>query len=198
MDTTTKSGVFARELNLISNNALRGFIERCLDAAPDYFFEMGASSTGKYHPAYTLGNGGLIRHTKAAVAIAAELMRLEMYAHIKTDWDYIIAALIMHDSCKKGYPQESQYTTFDHPLAASRFIIDRMNAENPNDDIFGTMIGHVCALIDSHMGQWTTDRDGQEILPKPKSAAQKFVHMCDFLASRKFITITNPDGTPLK
>lgn len=195
--SNNKSEIFTKELNYISNNALRGFIERCLDAAPDYFYEMGASSTGKYHPAYTLGKGGLIRHTKAAVAIAVELMRLEMYAHIKTDWDYIVAALILHDSCKKGYPNESTYTTFDHPLAASRFIIERLNSEQPTDDAFQFMIGKVCGLIDSHMGQWTTDREGKEILPKPKSASQKFVHMCDFLASRKFITITKTDGTPL-
>lgn len=192
-----KSAIFADELNLINNHALRGFISRALDNAPDYFFEMGASSTGKYHPAYTLGKGGLIRHTKAAVAIAASLMGLEMYAHIKAEWDYIIAALIMHDSCKKGYPNESEYTTIDHPLAASRFIIECMNKEQPADDAFQFIIGKVCALIDSHMGQWTTDRDGREILPKPRSAAQKFVHMCDYLASRKFITVTKASGAPL-
>lgn len=68
-----KSTVFQKELNLIKDTNLRDFIAICLDNAPDYFFEMPASSTGKYHPEYTLGEGGLVRHTKAAVAIAADL-----------------------------------------------------------------------------------------------------------------------------
>ena len=38
------------------------------------------------------------------------------------------------------------------------------------------------------MGQWNTDyRTKKEILPKPKTAAQKFVHQADYLASRKYL-----------
>ena len=39
------------------------------------------------------------------------------------------------------------------------------------------------------MGQWNTDYNGNEILPLPKNRYQKFVHMCDFLASRKFFNV---------
>ena len=46
----------------------------------------------------------------------------------------------------------------------------------------------LCGCIASHMGQWSTDyKTGREILPKPKTAAQKYVHMADYLASRKFL-----------
>lgn len=191
-----KSDIFDNELSLINNNALRGFIARALDNLPDYFYEMPASTTGKYHPRYTLGTGGLVRHTKAAVAIAAELMRLDMYSHIKKDWDYIIAALIMHDSVKKGKQGGGDWTAFDHPLQAADYLTNRAHAENVTE-ILDPALDIICGLIRSHMGQWTTDRDGHEILPKPLTASQKFVHMCDFLASRKFITVTKPDGTPL-
>lgn len=37
------------------------------------------------------------------------------------------------------------------------------------------------------MGPWTTDYQGNEILEKPKTKYQNFVHMCDYLASRKAI-----------
>ena len=39
------------------------------------------------------------------------------------------------------------------------------------------------------MGPWTKDYKGNEVLPKPVNKYQKFVHMCDYLASRKFLNI---------
>jgi hypothetical protein len=41
------------ELSYIVNDNLRNFIAQCLDGLPDYFRHMGASTSGKYHPAYT-------------------------------------------------------------------------------------------------------------------------------------------------
>ena len=43
--------------------------------------------------------------------------------------------------------------------------------------------------IKTHMGPWITDYDGNEVLEKPKTKYQNFVHMCDFLASRKCILV---------
>ena len=90
------------ELNLIQNEQLKTLAQRLVIQLPDYFFEVAASSTGKYHPSYSLGQGGLLRHTKAAVRIAAELLRLEMYSSLKPAQDYIIIALILHDGWKHG------------------------------------------------------------------------------------------------
>ena len=39
------------------------------------------------------------------------------------------------------------------------------------------------------MGYWNTDFDGNEILPRPKTKYEKFVHMCDFLSSKKFLDV---------
>lgn len=39
------------------------------------------------------------------------------------------------------------------------------------------------------MGQWNCDRDGKVILPKPIALNEQFVHMCDYLASRKIIEV---------
>ena len=50
-------------------------------------------------------------------------------------------------------------------------------------------IEFVCDAIKTHMGPWTTDYDGVEVLEKPKTKYQNFVHMCDFLASRKFLEV---------
>ena len=63
-----KSKYFEREIALIKNEDYRKFIIDYLDnECPSYFWEIGASSSGKYHPKFSQGEGGLVRHTKAVV-----------------------------------------------------------------------------------------------------------------------------------
>ena len=66
--------VFKIELGYIKNDRIRKSCLAMINVLPDYFFEIEASSTGKYHPSYSLGKGGLVRHTKAAVRIAFDLL----------------------------------------------------------------------------------------------------------------------------
>ena len=74
-----KTETFEQELSLIQDAERRLFVSRCLENVADYFFEVPASSTGKYHPEYSLGRGGLVRHTKAAVKIANNMLQLNMF-----------------------------------------------------------------------------------------------------------------------
>ena len=80
------------EIELIKNEELKKFAYFCMDKVPKYFFKVAASSTGKYHPSYTLGEGGLVRHVKAAVKIANSLLDLEQNQDLNRDC--IIFALI--------------------------------------------------------------------------------------------------------
>lgn len=188
------NSIFETELNFIGTPIMKDFVNFCLNEAPEYFYTMPASTTGKYHPAYTLGNGGLVRHVKAAVRIAQALLRLEQYELLPSD--LIISALILHDIIKKGNA-DSQYTVTEHPLLACDFIEACLEKSKGSLvcihglDTFTTfeaVTPELCALIKSHMGQWNTDKFGREVMPKPSSEAEKFVHLCDYLASRKFIT----------
>ena len=54
-------------LNTIINDDIREFAEVLVEGLPNYIWHVGASSTGKYHPAYSLGDGGLMRHQIAVV-----------------------------------------------------------------------------------------------------------------------------------
>ena len=54
-------------LNTIVSDDIREFAEVLVEGLPDYIWHVGASSTGKYHPAYSLGDGGLMRHQIAVV-----------------------------------------------------------------------------------------------------------------------------------
>ena len=62
---------FEEELQLIKDDGIRDLVVEVLKTVKDDFFHAPASSTGKYHPDYALGDGGLYRHTRAAVKIAA-------------------------------------------------------------------------------------------------------------------------------
>lgn len=187
MKKTEKVDVFKEEINYIKDSSLRGDLKILIGLLPDYFFEVPASSTGKYHPAFSLGDGGLVRHTKAAVRIAYELLNnntvgAKFSLH---DKDLILIALTLHDGVKSGM-EHSKYTRFDHPLLASKLIMENKGKVSMEVDD----LRKVCSMIESHMGEWTYDNyQKKEVLPKPKTAEQRFVHMCDFLASRKFLDI---------
>ena len=181
-DDMNKKDVFKQELNYIVDEEIRESLAIMIDKIPDYFFKIPASSTGKYHPAYTQGEGGLVRHTKSAVRMAYELFGI--YKFPQRTKDLIIMALVLHDSVKKG-EEETQYTLFDHPLVACEFLKKYKNDLKLNNDD----INFVCECISSHMGKFNTSNYSDVILPIPKTPEQKFVHMCDYLASRKVINI---------
>ena len=108
--------VFEKELKMILNPNIRKFAEEAIKTFPDYFFEIGASSTGKHHPAYALGFGGLVRHTQAAIKIAAELFKIESYNFTDDEKDLIIASLICHDAWKHG-TDFAKFTIDTHRLS---------------------------------------------------------------------------------
>lgn len=173
-----KETIFLRELGAIKDEKIRNEVKRLVSLCPDYFFTIPASSTGKYHPDYALGEGGLVRHSKAAVFFAIQLLQLEMFEKLQSERDIIIGSLILHDCIKTD---GTQYTKAEHPILACKFIEENCI----NVDIAFKL----CDLIKPHMGQWNTDYQGNAILPKPTSPAQKFVHLCDYLASRKNVEL---------
>ena len=187
-----KIEVFKKEINYIKDVDRRKDLKTLINLLPDYFFEIPASSTGKYHPSFALGEGGLVRHTKVAVRIAHELLENNTVGmkFSDKDKDSIIMALTLHDGLKSGIDHE-KYTRFDHPLLISKLIME--NKDKLTLDI--DEIRKMCSMIESHMGEWTYDSyQKKEVLPKPRTAEQRFVHMCDFLASRKYLDVKFEDN----
>ena len=90
----------------------------------------------------------------------------------------------MHDGFKYGKKKE-QYTRFDHPLIASEVIMKNQNKliMNIND------LRKLCMMIESHMGKYNKDYNGNEVLPLPRNEMERFLNRCDYLASRKFLNI---------
>lgn len=181
-----KIKVFEKELNYIKNNSYKEDLKILINLLPDYFFEIPASSTGKYHPKYALGDGGLVRHTKVVVRIGYELLNNESigFSFKEEEKDLLLMAMLLHDGLKSGINHE-RYTRFDHPLLISKLILDNKDKLSLND----YEITLVRNAIEAHMGQWNVDYNGNEVLPKPHNKYQRFVHMCDFLASKKFLEV---------
>ena len=190
-----KKEIFYDEINYIKDESLRKSLGKLIELLPDYFFKEPATSTGKYHPEYAQGEGGLLRHTKAAVRIGYELLQdLSISKKYTNHEKYLmLMALLLHDGFKKGLVEE-RYTRFDHPLIAAKIILDNASEVglSKEDATF------ISDAIKTHMGDYTVDYSGNEVLEKPHTKYQNFVHMCDYLASRKCLILPFDEHNNIK
>ena len=172
--------LFEREINLIVDEDLRMAVKSYMEeAVPDYFWTDGASSSGKYHPQFAQGEGGLVRHTKAVVMFAEELLRMSSYAYMKEEYkDYVIAACIVHDTMKYGIDEYDKSQYKDHARNAADYFAQWCRECGCPCSEFLTN------AIAAHMGQWSTERED-----RPFTNIDRCVHLADYMASRSFIDI---------
>jgi len=199
--TENQMNFVAPILNTFINEDIKNFAVTLLNDLPDYVWHVGASSTGKYHPEYSLGDGGLMRHQVAVVRFLNFFFELEQYNIGMTDreMDLMRVAALIHDGRKSGNQEDyekSKYTRFDHPVRMANVVRETDGLENAEKDF----IAH---CIESHMGQWNVDKKTKFELPKPLDDYQRFVHLADYLASRKdlIMTFENPmvnDAEPVQ
>jgi uncharacterized protein (DUF3820 family) len=173
----------------IANEDIREFATVLVEGLPNYIWEVGASSTGKYHPAYSLGVGGLMRHQIAVVRFLNYFFELEQYntKFTSREMDLMRVAGLVHDGRKSGEQSDyerSKFTKFDHPIQMANVIRSYDGQYLSHDEL--EFMAH---CIESHMGQWSTDRKSSVVLPKPIDEYQYFVHLADYLASRKDLTM---------
>lgn len=197
MTKEPKHNTFVYALGSIENKLIRKTVEVFLSRyVPLYFWSIPASTSGRYHPDYALGEGGLVRHTKASVKIAISLFPL--YNFTQYEKDVIISSLLLHDTFKCGTQldyEDEQHTRFEHPILASdtfyvvSFDIISTILQQKTSPILFPWVNEICSCISSHMGQWCENENSSFILPTPKTELEKFVHLCDYLASRKFLEV---------
>ena len=118
--------------------------------------------------------------------MAYELYQITPYDKLFTrrEKDCMLLGLLIHDGLKKGNPEE-KYTRFDHPILVAEYV-KKMQEQTGLSKEEAEFISHV---VKTHMGKWNTDYNGNEVLEVPKDRYQYFVHMCDYLASRKVINV---------
>lgn len=183
-----KSNLFEPLLETFENPDIKAFARACIHTIPNYFWDVGASSTGKYHPKYALGDLGLARHTCAVVRFLNHIFSIDCYRNDFTarERDLLRVAGLMHDSRKSGSDADfmkNKYTRFQHPILAAD-VVRKQKGLLPEEEI-----ALVADTIEAHMGQWNKDWRSGTVLPLPKTKYQKILHLADYLASRKDIEV---------
>ena len=180
MNTVERIELFQRKLSYISDNKLKEFVKILLDNADDYFFEVPASSSGKYHPAFSLGDGGLVRHTKAVAYFTNELIRpsIEFDKITRYEGDCLIVAAIAHDMKKQGDGSEG-HTVKEHPKLASDYLW-KMWREHGRKLLSEETLEYIADVVECHMGPWQD--------PCPETRPELIVFYADYIASRREIS----------
>lgn len=187
MNRADKIAMFSKEIGDITDGALRKLATEIIACADDYFFTIPASSTGKNHPPFSLGEGGLVRHTKCVVYMVECLCEsFNIDEHKK---NMLIVAALAHDIKKQGDCAEGLgHTVHEHPLLAAQYVCEVYFASDiviPNG-----IVSLIANMISSHMGKWGAHPKyikDKEPLPLPQTECEKILQAADYIASRKEI-----------
>lgn len=179
--------LFANELNDIKNDLLREFAIQLLLNAQDYFFVVPASSSGKYHPCFARGEGGLVKHTRCVVFYAE--CNAESFNFSQHDKDLIIISALAHDIKKQGNDNNGKHTVWEHPELAHDFILE-MQTKYPHlisiDDAKIIANAVLC-----HMGKWAHNKEfvkTRKQYPMPNTLFEYALQSADYIASRTELT----------
>ena len=180
MANEEKISCFAFELSEIKDEKLKKFLTIILEGTGDWFYHDPASTSGKYHPKFALGDGGLMRHTRSVAYWAKELCRTELFDVNERQAELLYVAAILHDIRKHtasgGYVQKHARGAYDLILATQ--------AEHP-ELISKDEAQYMADAVSTHMGIWGV-KDGER---KPTTDAEKLLHIADYSASRKEISM---------
>jgi hypothetical protein len=187
MNRADKIAMFSKEIGDITDGNLRQLATEIIACADDYFFTIPASSTGKNHPPFSLGEGGLVRHTKCVVYMVeclCESFNIDEYKK-----DMLIVAALAHDIKKQGDCRDGLgYTVHEHPLLAARYVCEVYFASDIV--ILDGVVGIIAEMISTHMGKWGANPKyigNKKPLPFPQTECEKILQAADYLASRKEI-----------
>ena len=174
------SEVFKDDLERIKNIGLRDIIISVLDHYVNPInFEKPASSTGKHHPPFALGYGGLVRHTKAVVQLLTAIQETRP----SLNWDCLYAAAILHDMWK--YSTSSKWTVKDHAKRAADNLA--FVATTISDPILKGDINFIADIVKSHMGRFDDPEFdiNADILPEEIV----ILHYADMIVSRSWYRV---------
>lgn len=174
---------FVEVANYIVDEDLRAFVLHFLEeCTPTYFWTDGASSSGKYHPKFAQGVGGLVRHTIAGAIFMEEVLRMSPYCYLTDEHkDFCRAAILLHDTRKYGKEHEPNKAEYKLHAPNAAFAV----AEEW--EVFFDFDSHapewLLSAIRSHMGQWSEKEH------RPMTNIDRAVHTADYWASRSMIDI---------
>ena len=177
--------VFAKELSLIEHGPIRRFVVEAFNqSCPGYFWYIPAAS--KHHPPICRQVGGLVHHTKLAVAFADQFSEIADPTNVVSTvtHDMIIAATLIHDMMKRGDTDDELDTFGSHGDAKGnhgRYCAKQLEYLEDSLDGFGS---HILSAVALHMGRWTGDVDKWELQRLEDDEVTRGCHLADYTASR--------------
>jgi len=190
---------FYNELEMLDDIKIRKFTKEVLiKYAPKYFWEVPASTSGKYHLPEECAPGGLVKHVKKVVVIADQMMRgLGWFGHLardlredrKRDYNVVISACILHDILKAGY--EGRERKSGGKISSDRmhpYYVRELLFLKKLDDVYMYKLpffDDIMKAIEGHYGFWS-------VIPATENLhdAQSPIFICymaDYISSRKSI-----------
>jgi HD superfamily phosphohydrolase YqeK len=179
--------MFINEINDIKDENLKIFLCKALLNAPDYFFTVPASSSGKYHPYFAREECGLVKHTRCVVFYAE--CNAESFNFDEHEKDLLIIAAVLHDIKKQGNENRGKHTVWEHPELASNYVLD-LYKEN-KDLISKTDANKISNAILCHMGKWAHNKEfvkNKKQFPLPNTLFENALQSADYIASRTELT----------
>lgn len=193
MTNEEKIALFQKEIDYLNGEDFKEFVKNAITLLPNYFFEVPASSSGKFHSALESGFGGLVYHTKAVAKVANYLVNLQQYKSKLNDIerDCVITAGLLHDCIKHNWENKTGFSVHEHPVLAGEFVKTDERLQGILSDEIRIIIGDA---ISSHSGEWTTNKRSKTVLPSPQNLVQELVHLSDYISSRSDIHILFEDN----
>ena len=188
MTSSEKITLFEKEIAYMEIENIKDFFKAAITIVPDYFFEVPAASSGKFHSVLECGFGGLVYHTRSVAKVANYLVNLQQYKNKlnEVERDCVICAALLHDCLKHDWENKTGFSVHQHPVLAAEFIKTDNRLDGIVSDEIRIMIGDAVA---SHSGEWTTSKRSRVVLPSPQTLVQELVHLSDYIASRSDIHI---------
>lgn len=164
----------------------RSLTEFLIEQLDDYWFIKPASSTGKYHPKFNNGEGGLVRHSLNVCMWWQQMYRAfeqELMSFSGRDdmYDLGLIACLFHDAKKYGDAEEnSRWVKKDHDVKSMEWFLHNVEIyEHTNDMNFDNKaINYIANAIDHHNGPWSTHG-------APRTIFERLVFICDYASSQK-------------
>jgi len=199
--------VFKEDLDCMEDAEIKQFVIDCLndpEVTPNYFWSAAASSSGKYHPKWDLGEGGTVRHTQMVAFFGREFTRaipltkeevMNSGLGRKLYEDVVNAACILHDIEKFGRNYDGTTKSLPdgntqmHGIRAATTIFNQKLKDKYGANI-PFKFKAILRGIAGHMGVWTSDANNRAYWPdyQKNSVVKKVcrcVHYADYAGSRR-------------
>ena len=188
---------FNKYINLIEDVDLKHFTQKALSLAPDYFWTLLSSTSGRTHAKGQL----LVDHVVGCLKISEFVIRQMGKCWIQLERDQLYSAVMLHDCWRCGEPgKEKRYTVKDvNERGYSDLVIGELRTdsnhggvaavelnkikENIIDEENYYKVDPICDAIKYHYGPWSVD-DGFNMSDSFRSLRMQ-VHNIDYM---EFIT----------